>query len=74
MIQWSQKIPVRDKFSSVLKKKGMLLWACLEPFMMTLRIYSQDFLFISPNQAKGRSLPLKLQGQGMKELLTLPKS
>lgn len=71
MIQWSHKIPARDKFSSVLEKWHATM-IVLEPFTMTLCIYSQDFLFIPSSQAKGGSLPPKLQGKGMKTIAHPP--
>ena len=73
MIQWSQKISTKDKFSSVLKKGHALMNALRTTYNDIVYIYSQDFLFISPSQAKGRRLPPKLQGKGMKELLTPPR-
>lgn len=65
-IQWSNKIPVRDKFPAFWRK-GMLLWTCLEPTwqwhcVCTVEIF---FPFIQPRQ-KGEASQQNFKVKGWK--------
>lgn len=65
-IQWSNKIPVRDKFPGFWRK-GMLLWTCLEPTwqwhcVCTVEIF---FPFIQPRQ-KGEASQQNFKVKGWK--------